>query len=75
MNPLIQLKKTTPKFLVAFGLICFGLLPGAKAADPGAPDMALAGGNTADGQLALGANHRYLQFGVRYILPPKQRYC
>ena len=53
MNPLIQLKKTTPQFLVAFGLICFGLLPGAKAADPAAPDMALAGWNTADGYLAL----------------------
>ena len=54
MNPLIQLKKTTPQFLVAFGLICFALLPGAEAADPSAPDMVLAGGNTADGQLALG---------------------
>ena len=53
MNPLIQLKKTTPQFLLAFGLICFGLLPGAKAADPAAPDMALAGWNTTDGYLAL----------------------
>jgi hypothetical protein len=35
-------------------LVCFGLLPGAKAVEPTAPDTALAGGNTADGQLALG---------------------
>ena len=33
---------------------CFGLLPGAQAVEPEAPDTALAGGNTADGQLALG---------------------
>jgi Chaperone of endosialidase len=35
-------------------LVCFGLLPGAKAVGPEAPDMALAGGNTADGASALG---------------------
>jgi hypothetical protein len=33
---------------------CFGLLPGAQAVEPEAPDTALAGGNTSDGQLALG---------------------
>jgi hypothetical protein len=35
-------------------LVCFGFLLGAKAEGPTAPDTALAGGNTADGQLALG---------------------
>src|SRR6476646_3148487 len=34
-------------------LVCFGLLPEANAVEPAAPDTALAGGNTADGQLAL----------------------
>jgi hypothetical protein len=32
---------------------CFGLLPGAQAVEPAAPDTALAGGNTADGDGAL----------------------
>jgi len=36
-------------------LVCFGLLPGAKALEPAAPDTALAGGNTVDGYLALGS--------------------
>ena len=36
-------------------LVCFGLLPEANAVEPAAPDTALAGGNTADGQLALGS--------------------
>jgi hypothetical protein len=36
-------------------LVCFGLLAGAYAQGPEAPDTALAGGNTADGHLALGA--------------------
>jgi hypothetical protein len=36
-------------------LLCFGLLPGAKAVEPVAPDTVLPGGNTADGQLALGS--------------------
>src|SRR4029077_5420761 len=34
-------------------LVCFGILPGGQAEGPAAPDTALAGGNTADGQLAL----------------------
>jgi hypothetical protein len=34
-------------------LVCFGLLSEAKAVEPAAPDTALPGGNTADGQLAL----------------------
>src|SRR6516225_8624002 len=33
MNPLIQLKQTTAVFLLAFGLMCFGLSPIAQAAD------------------------------------------
>jgi hypothetical protein len=40
---------------VLSALVCFGLMPGAKAVEPATPqpDPALAGGNTADGQLAL----------------------
>jgi hypothetical protein len=38
---------------VLSALVCFGLLPGANAQGPEAPDTALAGGNTADGQSAL----------------------
>jgi Chaperone of endosialidase len=40
---------------VLSALVCFGLMPGAKAVEPAAPDTALAGGNTADGQSALGS--------------------
>ena len=32
MNPLIQLKKTAPVFLIA--LVCFGLLPTTQAVSP-----------------------------------------
>jgi hypothetical protein len=52
MNPLIQLKKATPLFLVALGLVCFGLSPSMQAVVP-APDGGYAGGNTAEGQSAL----------------------
>ena len=38
---------------VLSALVCFGLMPGAKAVEPAAPDTALPGGNTADGQFAL----------------------
>ena len=38
---------------VLSALICFGLLAGANAVGPAAPDTALPGGNTADGQSAL----------------------
>jgi hypothetical protein len=34
-------------------LICFGLMPGAKAVEPAAPETAFPGGNTADGDGAL----------------------
>jgi len=50
MNPLIQLQKATPVFLVA--LVCFGLLPITQAVSP-PPDGGYAGGNTAEGQNAL----------------------
>jgi len=53
MIRLIQLRQTTSVFLVAFALGCFGLLPAANAADSAAPDTALPGGNTADGNGAL----------------------
>jgi Chaperone of endosialidase len=52
MNPLIQLKKATPLFLVA--LVCFGLSPMAQALlPPPPPDGGYPGGNTAEGDLAL----------------------
>jgi len=38
---------------VLSALICFGLMPGAQAVGPAVPDTAIAGGNTADGYLAL----------------------
>ena len=50
MNPLIQLKKATPVFLVA--LVCFGLSPTMQAVSP-PPDGGYPGGNTAEGQNAL----------------------
>jgi trimeric autotransporter adhesin len=54
MNPLIlRLKKLTPLYLTAFALGCLALSPKAQAVEPAAPDTALAGGNTADGQGAL----------------------
>ena len=40
---------------VLSALVCFGLMLGAKAVEPAAPDTALPGGNTADGQSALGS--------------------
>jgi hypothetical protein len=51
MNPLIQLEKAAPAFLVA--LVCFGgLLPTTQAVVP-PPDGGYQGGNTAEGQSAL----------------------
>jgi hypothetical protein len=50
MNPLIQLKNTTPLILLA--LVCFGLLPIAQSVVP-PPDGGYPGGNTAEGQNAL----------------------
>jgi endosialidase-like protein len=50
MNPLIQLRKATPVFLVA--LACFGLSPTAQAVLP-APDGGYAIRNTAEGKDAL----------------------
>ena len=52
MNPPIQPRQTTPVFLAAFGLVCFGLLPQAQAVSP-PPDGGYPGGNTAEGQNAL----------------------
>ena len=52
MNPLIQLKRSTPLFLIA--LACFGLSPMAQALlPPPPPDGGYPGGNTAEGQSAL----------------------
>jgi len=50
MNPLIELKKATPVFLVA--LVCFGLLSTTQAVSP-APNGGYPGSNTAVGQNAL----------------------
>src|SRR5213595_2685406 len=52
MNPLIQLKKATPLFLVALLLACFAFSPTARAVNP-PPDGGYPGGNTAEGLDAL----------------------
>jgi hypothetical protein len=52
MNPLIDLKKATSVFLVAFGLACFVLSPAVRAISP-LPDGGYADNNTAEGTNAL----------------------
>ena len=52
MNPLIQLKKTTPLLLITLTLHCFALLPKAQAVVP-PPDGGYPGFNTAEGHKAL----------------------
>ena len=52
MNPVIQLKQTSPVFFVTLLLACFGLLRVAQAVVP-SPDGGYPGGNTAEGQTAL----------------------
>jgi hypothetical protein len=52
MNPLIQLKRTAPVFVLTFLLACFGLLDGAQAVVTD-PEDYFPGGNTAAGQNAL----------------------
>ena len=52
MNPFTQLKQTTPMFLLALLLACFGLLPGARAVSP-APDGCYPNFTTAEGCNAL----------------------
>ena len=52
----IKRKATTALSLVIFALGSLALSPMARAVGVEAPDNALAGGNTADGQLALGAS-------------------
>lgn len=52
MNPIIQLKQTSPVFFVTLLLPCFGLLQAAQAVVP-PPDGGYPGGNTAEGQRAL----------------------
>jgi uncharacterized coiled-coil protein SlyX len=51
MNRMIQLKQTTPVFLVAL-LLCFWVLQGVQAVVP-PPDGGYPGGNTAEGQKAV----------------------
>ena len=73
MNPLIQLKTTTPLLLIALALLCFGLLPGAQAVVP-PPDGGYPGFNTAEGQNALLASPPALRtqqlVGVRSLATP-----
>ena len=52
MNPLIQLTKSVPLFVIAPLLACLALLPRAQAVVP-APDGGYPGFNTAEGQNAL----------------------
>jgi hypothetical protein len=52
VNPLIQLKRTTPAFLIALLIVCSGLSPKAQAVIP-APDGGYPGQNTAEGDNAL----------------------
>jgi hypothetical protein len=52
MHPIIQLKKTTPLFLIASLIVSAGLLPKAPAVTP-APDGGYPGENTAEGSNAL----------------------
>jgi hypothetical protein len=52
MHPIIQLKKTTPLFLIASLIVSAGLLPKAQAVTP-APDGGYPGENTAEGSNAL----------------------
>jgi trimeric autotransporter adhesin len=52
MNRMIQLKQTTPIFLIALVTVCLGLSPTAQAVVP-APDGGYPNGNTAEGRSAL----------------------
>src|SRR5262245_44589890 len=68
MNPLIQLRKATPVFLVA--LACFGLSPAAQAVVP-PPDGGYANQNTAEGtdaffSLTTGTDSTALGFQALY---------
>jgi hypothetical protein len=50
---ILQFQKVAPLCFIVFGLGCATFLPETRAAEPAAPDTALANGNTADGQNAL----------------------
>jgi trimeric autotransporter adhesin len=52
MNPLIQLKRTTPAFLIGLLIVCLGLSPKAQAVSP-PPDGGYPNENTAEGEDAL----------------------
>ena len=54
MNPLIRLKTITPPLLMTLTLLCFGLLPTARALlPPPPPDGGYPNNNTAEGDFAL----------------------
>ncbi len=65
MKPLIQLKQTTPVFLVALGLACFAVSTSVQAVNP-PPDGGYFGANTAEGgagalfSLTTGSNNTAL---------------
>jgi hypothetical protein len=70
MNPLIQLKRTTPTFLIALLLVCPGLSPRAQAVSP-PPDGGYPGANTAEGANALlnltsGGNNTAIGFSALF---------
>jgi trimeric autotransporter adhesin len=52
VNPLVQLKKVTPLFVLSFVFACLAFLPQLPAVNP-PPDGAYPGGNTAEGFNAL----------------------
>src|SRR5215475_11707086 len=53
MNALVQLKQTTPGFLIAFVLGCIALLPVAQAAPPPKPEDRGNGNSAAENVQAL----------------------
>ena len=73
MNPLIQLKKTTPVFLIAGVLGCFALLPRAQAQLMPEPDGQYMNDNTAEGgitalfHLTTGAHNTALGVNAMFL--------
>ena len=70
MNPLIQLKKANPLFLVA--VACFGVLPMAQALlPPPPPDGGYPNGNTAERNSIHSSTFRWQsQHGHRFSSTP-----
>jgi hypothetical protein len=68
MNPLIQLNKATPLFVVPFVLGCLALLERAQTTDLGG---VLPGGNTGWRWGPDASDHRLWEFGFRRLCPPQ----